>query len=87
MAETENKDYVQIYKRVLDYHRKYSGMEGSDTEWEQCCNDGDTIVRSFGNGQFVRDLIIAIQNEIARKLKKAEKNEQRGISDIKRKFE
>lgn len=70
-------NYVEIYKRILDYHRKYSGMKGSDADWAQCCNDGDGIARNFGNGQFVRDLIIAVQNEIARKLKKVEKNEQR----------
>lgn len=75
MAETENKDYVQIYKRVLNYHRKYSGMKGSDDEWERCVKDGEAIAKSFDNGQFARDMIIAIQKEISRKLKGADKDE------------
>lgn len=73
MKGGENVNYIEIYKRVLDYHRKYSSMKGSDEDWEQCCNDGDGMARSFGNGQFVKDLIIAVQGEIARKLKEAEK--------------
>lgn len=77
MAETETKDYVQIYKRVLNYHRKYSGMSGTDAEWEECVREGSDIAKSFNNGQFARDMIIAVQNEISRKLKEADKNEQR----------
>lgn len=73
MTEAQNKDYVQIYKSVLNYHRKYSGMKGSDTDWEQCCNEGASIAKSFNNGQFVKDLVIAVQNEISRKLREAEK--------------
>lgn len=76
MAETENKDYVQIYKSVLNYHRKYSGMSGTDAEWEQCVREGGDIAKSFDNGQFARNMITAVQNEIARKLKEADKNEQ-----------
>lgn len=76
-GKTENKDYVQIYKRVLNYHRKYSGMSGTDTEWEECVKEGDCIAKSFDNGRFTRDLIIAVQNEISKKLKEAERDEQR----------
>jgi len=66
-------NYVEIYKNVLDYHWKYSGMKGSDEEWDECIHDGEDIARSFNNGQFVKDLVIAVQNEISRKLKEAEK--------------
>lgn len=76
MAETKSKDYVQIYKRVLNYHRKYSGMSGTDAEWEECVKEGDCIAKSFDNGQFARNMIIAIWNEIARKLKEADKNDR-----------
>lgn len=70
-------NYVEIYKIILNYHRKYSDMKGSDADWDECIHDGEDIAKSFNNGQFVKDLVIAVQNEIARKLKEAEKNEHK----------
>lgn len=61
-------NYLDIYKKVISYHRQYTNMNSSDAEWEQCVSDGDFIVRSFNNGQFTRDLVMAVQNEISRKL-------------------
>lgn len=73
MEGGESVNYVEIYKKVLNYHRKYSGMKGNDDEWEQCVCEGSEIAKSFDNRQFVKDLVIAVQNEISRKLKEAEK--------------
>lgn len=73
MKGGENVNYIEIYKRVSDYHRKYSGMKGSDEEWDECVHDGESIAKSFNNGRFVSDMIIAVQNEISRKLKEAGK--------------
>ncbi|MDE5823794.1 MAG: hypothetical protein K2H91_03810 [Lachnospiraceae bacterium] len=61
-------NYVEVYKSVLDFHRKYSQMTGTDKEWEELVKEADGIARKFGNGRFVRDLILAVQNEIKRKL-------------------
>lgn len=60
-------NYVEIYKAVLNLHRKYTNMKGTDEEWEQLVNEADGIAKSFDNGRFVRDLLLAVQNEIKRK--------------------
>lgn len=76
MKGSESVNYVGIYKRVLDYHRKYSSMKGSDVEWEECVHEGSEIAKSFDNRQFAINMITAVQNEISRKLKEADDNDR-----------
>lgn len=61
-------NYVAIYKSVLDFHRKYSQMSGADEEWKQLVGEADKTAKSFNNGKFIRDLLLAVQNEIKRKI-------------------
>lgn len=67
-------NYVEAYKSVLDFHRKYSNIQDSEGFWQSAVDESDEIFRKYGKCEFVKDLLLAVLAELERKAKK-----QRGV--------
>lgn len=62
-------NYVEIYKTVLNFHRRYSNITDTDEFWNALVNESGKIAKKYDNAKFVRDLLLAVVNEIERKAK------------------
>lgn len=67
-------NYVGVYKTVLDFHRKYSSILNTEEYWDSVVSESDAIARRYDNCRFVRDLLLAVINELERKAKEMMKN-------------
>ncbi|MDE7177063.1 MAG: hypothetical protein K2O59_04545 [Lachnospiraceae bacterium] len=67
-------NYVEVYKTVLDFHRKYSNILNTEGYWDSVVAESDAIAKQYGNGRFVRDLLLAVIGELERKAKEMIKN-------------
>lgn len=66
-------NYVEIYKAVLDFHRKYSKVQDTDEYWAGVINGSNKIARQYNNTKFVIDLLVAVIKELERKSKQIQK--------------
>lgn len=66
--------YFDIYKDVWDWHKKYSVVSGTDSYWNNCLSEARAISRRYGQCPFVRELLLAVINELKRIAKEARKN-------------
>lgn len=69
-------NYVEIYKAVLDFHRKYSKVEDTDEYWKTVVEESGQIAKRYDNHKFVRAMLSAVVDELERKAK-----EMRGNAD------
>ena len=64
------KDTVQhkIYNNVWLFFKKYFDLKQSDADerWEQFIAEADAIIRKYDECDFVREMIMAVSNEIER---------------------
>ena len=67
-------NYVEVYKTVLDFHRKYSNILNTEEYWDSVVAESDAIAKQHGNCRFVRDLLMAVIGELERKAKEMTKN-------------
>lgn len=67
-------NYVEVYKTVLDFHRKYSNILNTEEYWDSVVSESDAIAKQYGNCRFVRDLLLAVIGELERKAKEMIKN-------------
>ncbi len=74
LGETDLMNYVEVYKTVLDFHRKYSNILNTEGYWDSVVAESDAIAKQYGNGRFVRDLLLAVIGELERKAKEMIKN-------------
>lgn len=65
-------EYKKIYADVWNFHKKYCEVKATDEYWEQAIDEGDRICRRYGNGRFVRDLVLSVLNEFERIYKKGD---------------
>lgn len=67
-------NYVEVYKRVLDFHRKYSNILNTEEYWNSVVSESDAIAKRYDNCRFVRDLLLAVICELERKAKEMIQN-------------
>mgnify|MGYP007067131720 FL=1 len=60
-------NYVEVYKSVLNYHRKYSQIRNDDSYWREVFESAHAIEKEFSNNKFVTDMLVAVINELERK--------------------
>lgn len=66
-------NYVEVYKSVLNYHRKYSQVGSDDDYWKEVFESAHAIEREFNNSKFVTSLLVAVINELERKARQQDK--------------
>lgn len=66
-------NYVEIYKSVLNYHRKYSQVRNDDSYWQEVFESAHAIETEFDNSKFVTDMLVAVINELERKSRQQDK--------------
>ena len=57
-------NYVEVYKAVLDFHRKYSNILNTEEYWDSVVEESDAIAKQYDNCRFVRDLLLAVVSEL-----------------------
>lgn len=62
-------NYVEVYKMVLDFHRKYSKVEDTDEYWQGVVDESGQIAKHYNNHKFVIALLLAVVDELERKAK------------------
>lgn len=62
-------NYVEVYKTVLDFHRKHSRVEDTDRYWESVIDESEQISKKYGGQKFVVNLLLAVISELERKAK------------------
>lgn len=67
-------NYVEVYKTVLDFHRKYSNILNTEQFWDSVVAESDAIAKRYDNCRFVRDLLMAVISELERKSKEMIQN-------------
>lgn len=67
-------NYVEVYKVILNFHRKYSNILNADEYWESVVSESDAIAKQYGNCRFVRDLLLAVISELETKAKEVIRN-------------
>lgn len=65
-------NYVEVYKSVLDLHRKYSKIENTERYWQSVIDDSERVFSKYGKSKFVKELLLAVINELERKAKESE---------------
>lgn len=73
----EIKDTIhhKIYNDSWMFFKKYYGIRQNDDEqWEQLVKDGDAVCEKYGNSKFVRELVLAVINELERLSKEVQGN-------------
>lgn len=68
-------NYVEVYKSVLDFHRKYRKAEDTKQYWENVKGESEQIFNEYGKHRFVKELLLAVINELERKGKELKANE------------
>ena len=67
-------NYVEVYKTVLDFHRKYSNILNTEEYWDSVVTESDAIAKQYDNCRFVRDLLLAVVGELERKTREMIQN-------------
>ncbi len=67
-------NYVEVYKTVLDFHRKYSNILNTEQYWDSVVAESDSLAKQYGNCRFVRDLLLAVIGELERKAREVAQN-------------
>lgn len=65
-------NYVEIYKDVLSFHRKYSKVGNTEQYWQSIIDDSERIFSKYGKSKFVKELLLAVISELERKAKESE---------------
>lgn len=60
-------NYIEVYKSVLNYHRKYSQVRNDDSYWQEVFESARAIEKEFSNNKFVTDMLVTVINELERK--------------------
>lgn len=66
-------NYVEVYKSVLNYHRKYSQVRNDDSYWQEVFESAHAIEKEFNNSEFVTAMLVAVVNELERKSRQQDK--------------
>ena len=65
----QHKIYNDVWTCLL---KKYYGIrQEQDEQWEQLVKDGDALCKKYGCEPFVRELVLAVINELQRMSKEA----------------
>ena len=66
MSETELKNIYQCFTECWRFFKKYNDVQSTDEYWECVTSEGDQLAKRFGNGRFVRDMVLAVITELER---------------------
>ena len=72
----------KIYNDVWLFFKNYYGVKQDDEEsWDKLIKEGDGLCKKYNNGTFVRELVLAVINELERLSKEVQGNAetQQGI--------
>lgn len=68
-------NYVEIYKSVLNFHRSHSNVENTEEFWQSVIDDSEQIFSQYNKCRFVKELLMAVINELERKVKEVKASE------------
>lgn len=68
-------NYLEVYKRCIDFHRKYTDVRNDDSYWESVVAESEQIVKQFNNSKFVVGILATIILELERKSKEVKVGE------------
>lgn len=60
-------NYFEVYREVWDFHKKFSVVGNDDAYWQSVIDESSQIAKKYENDRFVKDLLIAVLNELDRK--------------------
>lgn len=72
MSETELKNIYQCFTECWRFFKKYNDVQSTDEYWECVTSEGDQLAKRFGNGRFVRDMVLAVITELERRGKEVQ---------------
>lgn len=72
-------NYVEVYKSVLYFHRKYSKAEDTEQYWKNVKGESERIAKQYDNHKFAVSLLLAVVSELERKAREARTDEQSGV--------
>lgn len=76
MGNEELKSVYDMFTATWRFFRKYVNVQTTDEYWRDLTDDGDQLVKRFGNGRFIRDVVLAVIMELERRSKGGGKNEE-----------
>lgn len=65
-----NEELKRIYNLLSDiwrFYKKYADVSTEDSYWQSVVDECGTILKKYGNGKFVNDLLLAVIDELERK--------------------
>lgn len=75
MPESDLKKVYQTFSECWKFYKRFADVQSTDEYWECMTSEGDQLAKRFGNGRFVRDLVLAVITELERRGKEAKGNE------------
>mgnify|MGYP006875301190 CR=1 FL=1 len=69
-------NYTQKYQTVLAFHQKHFPPSNESSYWEKTASDMEKLIKDFNNDDFIRQMMIAVYNELAKIAKEYEQGER-----------
>lgn len=67
MSEVELKNIYQCFTECWKFYKRFADVQSTDEFWEAVTSEGGQLARRFGNGRFIRDLVLAVITELERR--------------------
>lgn len=74
------QQYFNIWGEAWQFHKQFSGMEGTDKEWSELVQTSEEIMKKHEKepqADFMRSLLLAVLAEI----EKVDKQRKEGVAD------
>lgn len=71
------QDYFDLWAKAWNFHKRFSGMSGTDEDWKEVISESERIVNQYDKTVkrcFVQSLLLAVIKELERERKEDEKN-------------
>lgn len=79
------EEYFSLWSEVWQFHKKFSGINGTDADWRKIVDSAEEIVKQYeGKHQykFVQSLVLAVIAELERRDREKRENGQSSSKGI-----
>ena len=70
------QNYNTVYREVNEYHKKWQTYPHDAAEWEQAAADAARIAARHGKDRFLRQMLLAVYNELEQQYTKGGTNHE-----------
>lgn len=60
-------NYFEVYKTIWNFHKKYGEVKNTEAYWDEVIEESKSIHKQYNKSKFVKDLLVAVVNELERK--------------------